>query len=134
MPRPLSRPPPRSRLGSGLSPAQPAAEFLFSRGREGRVAKAFKASERGLLARRHFQKFAKARRNSEKRSHRDERIVASSQKSAHARPFPIARLGAEPGPHGSEGEIAHRIQHMGFVHRHAAEPALKKMSGDARGR
>ena len=81
----LPYPPRRLRLGSGLSPAQAAAEFLFSRRQEGRVAEraavaaeAFKAGQFGLLARRHFQKFAKARRNSEKRPHFDKRIVSSS--------------------------------------------------------
>src|ERR1700722_3092658 len=106
----LPYPPRRLRLGSGLSPAQAAAEFLFSRRQEGRAAEraavaaeAFKAGQFGLLARRHFQKFAKARRNSEKRPHFDKRIVPSSQMSAHARPFPFARFGAEPGAHGIEG-------------------------------
>src|SRR3984957_3211636 len=136
---PLSCPPRRLRLWSGLSLVQAAAESLFSRRQEGCVAErtavaaeTLEAGEFGLLARRHFQKFAKARRNIEKRPYFDERIVPSFEMGAHARPFPFARLCAEPGAHRIEGEIARGFQHMGFVHRDAAEPALKKIPGDAR--
>jgi len=67
---PLSTPPRDFRLWPGAPFAQAAAELFFGGGQEGRIAEraagaaeARKAGEFGLRARRHFQKFAKARRN-----------------------------------------------------------------------
>ncbi len=68
----------------------------------------------------------------ENRRRRDQRIVAAPQMRAHARPWPFAGRRAEPRGRRIEREIAHRVEHVRLVHRHAAEAALEQMAGDAR--